>query len=335
LTVEWRLASCESRPQKTNHHSTIENRTSNIVFMGTPEFAVPSLRALADAGYAPEAVVTGPDRRRGRGQSLSPTAVKQAAQELGVARILQPESVHDDAFAEQIAALDPDVIAVVAFKILPPAVYERAGRGAFNLHASLLPRYRGAAPINRSVMDGASETGVTTFLLEPTVDTGAILVRKRLGIGPDETAGSVHDRLAELGAEAVVETVRQLETGTADPQPQDDAEATPAPKLSKDEGHIPWHEPARVVHDHVRGLSPYPGAFAMHDGTRLKAYRSRVAETGATGEPGEVLDAAKRLVVACGEGAVMLTEVQQPGKKRMDAADFLNGYDLAPGDVLS
>lgn len=307
-----------------------------IVFMGTPAFAVPSLEALAEAGYAPVAVVTGPDRPRGRGQQVTPTPVKKAAQGLGIERILQPESVKDEAFAEDVAALAPDVIVVVAFKILPPAVYEAARLGAFNLHGSLLPRYRGAAPINRAVMNGDDETGVTTFFLRRVVDTGDVILRRRMPIGPDETAGEVHDRMMVLGAEAVVETVCRIEAGTADPAPQDDAEATPAPKLYPEDGRIPWDRPAPAVHDHIRGLSPYPGAWTNHDGTRLKVYRSHLAdEADERGAPGAVLEADDgRLLVACGRGAVELVELQQPGRRRLPAADFLNGYPLQANDRL-
>jgi methionyl-tRNA formyltransferase len=300
--------------------------------MGTPEFAVPSLTKLVEADYTPVAVATGPDRPRGRGQEMSPTPVKRAAQEAGIDRILQPEDVTDPAFADDVAALEPDVIAVVAYKILPPAVFTTASAGAFNLHGSLLPKYRGAAPINHAIMEGETETGVTTFFLEPSVDTGDIILQERLSIGPNETAGSVHDRMKELGGEAVVETVRQIEAGTVDPQPQDDRRATPAPKIHDDDCEIPWARPAAAVHNHVRGLSPYPGAWTMHEDTRLKIYETRRAD--GAGAPGTVLEAGDRLRVACGDAAVEVRSVQQPGRRRLDAADFLNGYTIAEGDRL-
>lgn len=300
--------------------------------MGTPEFAVPSLTALVDAGYTPAAVATGPDRPRGRGQEVTPTPVKEAALEAGIEPILQPEDVTDDAFAAAVADLQPDVIAVVAYKILPPAVYTAARDGAFNLHASLLPKYRGAAPINHALMAGETETGVTTFFLEPSVDTGDIILQKQMSIEPNETAGEVHDRMKELGAEAVVETVRQIEQGTVDPRPQDDSKATPAPKIHDEDCEVPWEQSADAVHNHVRGLSPYPGAWTMHEGTRLKLYRTRRAE--GEGAPGEVLRAEDRLVVACGTDAVDVLTLQQPGRQRLDANDFLNGYPLREGDRL-
>lgn len=306
--------------------------------MGTPEFAVPSLRLLVEEGYAPVAVVTGPDRERGRGQQMMPTPVKETAQELGVGRILQPESVRNESFAEEVAALEPDVIAVAAFKILPPAVFSQAEKGAFNLHSSLLPKYRGAAPIHRAVMDGVAETGVTTFFLQESVDTGDVILQRTTPVGPNETAGEVHDRLKEIGAEAVVETVQRIEDGTAEAAPQDDAEASAAPKLRAEDGQVPWDAEAQAVHDHIRGLSPWPGAWTRHEGTRLKLYRSRLPEDAAAlpegNAPGTVLEASGRLVVACGEDAVELVELQRPGKTVLPAEDFLNGYPLEPGDRL-
>ncbi|MDQ7041571.1 MAG: methionyl-tRNA formyltransferase [Rhodothermus sp.] len=304
-----------------------------IVFMGTPEFAVPSLEQLVEAGYRPVAVVTGPDRPRGRGQRVQPTPVKAAAERLGLSPILQPASVRDPAFAAAIAALRPDVIVVVAFKILPPEVYTQARRGAFNLHASLLPRYRGAAPIHRAIMAGETETGVTTFFLQPQVDTGDIILQKRTPIGPEETAGELHDRLMQLGAEAVLETVRLIERGEVHARPQDDRQATQAPKLTREEARVPWNRPAPTVHNHIRGLSPHPGAWTMHGDRRLKLYRSRQAE--GEGPPGTVLEANDRLVVACGEGAVEILELQQEGRRILPAPAFLRGYPLRPGDRLT
>jgi methionyl-tRNA formyltransferase len=312
-----------------------------IVFMGTPEFAVPSLEALIEAGREPEAVVTGPDRPRGRGQEVTPTPVKQVALDAGISPILQPEDVKSDVFAKDVAALDPDVIVVVAYKILPPQVYEQAAMGAFNLHGSLLPKYRGAAPINWAVINGETNTGVTTFFLQEQVDTGNVIVKKEMEIGPDETAGEVHDRMMHLGADAVVETVRRIESGTVETQAQDDAKATPAPKIHTEDCEIPWEKSGEDVHNFIRGLSPYPGAWTTHgsgdDATRLKVYRSARVDAesvSASGAPGEVLAAGDRLVVACGEGAVELTRLQQPGKQRLPAPDFLNGYPLNEGDRL-
>jgi methionyl-tRNA formyltransferase len=306
--------------------------TMRIVFMGTPDFAVPSLERLVQSGYAPVAVVTGPDRPRGRGQKLTPTPVKETAQRLGLEPILQPESMKDPEFAQAVAALRPDVIVVVAFRILPPAVFTQARMGAFNLHGSLLPRYRGAAPLNRALLAGETETGVTTFFLKERVDTGNIIQMRSLPIGPDETAGELHDRMKELGAEVVVETVRLIEAGKAEARAQDDSLATPAPKIRKEECPIPWQKPAAEVHNHVRGLSPHPGASTTHGDVVLKLYRTRPSE--GVGAPGTVLQSDERLVVACGEGAVEVLDLQQEGRRRLDAASFLRGYHLEPGERL-
>lgn len=300
--------------------------------MGTPVFAVPSLEALVQNDYAPVAVVTSPEMPERRGTGTVPTPVKAAALRLGIPTILEPASVKDPALAEAMAALEPDVIVVVAFKILPPAVFTTARRGAFNLHGSLLPRYRGAAPINRAVLSGDTETGVTTFFLKEKVDTGAIILQKRMSIGPDETAGEVHDRMMHRGAEAVIETLQRIEAGPVETIPQDEALASAAPKLFREEGRIDWHLPARTVHNHIRGFSPIPCAWTLNPnaGTTLKLYRSRLAE--GTGEPGTVLEAGPRLVVACGEGAVEVLELQPEDRRRMEAAAFLRGHPVRPGD---
>lgn len=293
--------------------------------MGTPDFAVPALDALVDAGLAPVAVVTVPDKPAGRGQRVRASAVKQAAERHGLP-VLQPAALTDTAFVGELASLAPEILAVVAFRILPPEVYELASLGAFNLHGSLLPAYRGAAPIQRALMDGVTETGVTTFFLQRTVDTGAVILRRATPVGPDETAGDIHDRLAEIGAEAVVETVRQIAAGTAARQPQDDALASPAPKIFREDGEIDWAQPAAAVHNHVRALAPAPGAWTLWDGETLKVLRTRTG-VSASGAPGTVSVADGAMRVACGEGAVEVLEVQRQGKRRMPSADFLNGAD--------
>ncbi|MEX0746427.1 MAG: methionyl-tRNA formyltransferase [Rhodothermales bacterium] len=306
-----------------------------IIFMGTPEFAVPSLERLAHAGYRPVAVVTGPDRPRGRGQVVTPTPVKQAALRLGIETVLQPESVKDPAFADEIRRLEPDLIVVVAFRILPAAVFTSARLGAFNLHGSLLPKYRGAAPINHAVMHGEPETGVTTFFLKEQVDTGNIILKKSLPIGPDETAGEVHDRMMEIGADAVLETVRLIDRGEAVPLPQDDALSTPAPKIHREDCRIRWDRPADVVHNQIRGLSPHPGAWTMHDENLLKIYRTRQSGPPHTATtPGEIVEVGERLIVACSEGTLEILELQQEGRKALRAEEFLRGYLLPNGDVL-
>ena len=298
--------------------------------MGTAGFAVPSLEKLIEAGHRPIAVATGPDRKKGRGQKLGFTPVKEAALAAGIDTILQPENVKDPSFAEEIVALEPDIIVVVAFRILPPAVYTAAKKGAFNLHGSLLPRYRGAAPINRAVMAGDTETGVTTFFLEQKVDTGNMILRRSMPIGPNETAGEVHDRMMYLGADAVLDTVRLIEQNNVPTFSQDNSLATKAPKIFKEDCRIDWRKPASFVHNHVRGLSPYPGAWTTHAENMVKVLLSR--PTTGQGKPGEVLKADKSLVIACQEGALEILQIQQQGRKRLQAADFLRGYQLVAGE---
>ncbi len=309
-----------------------------IVFMGTPDFAVPSLRRLAEAGYAPVAVATGPDKPRGRGRRMAPTPVKQEAERLGIRPILQPPSLRDPAFAESVRRVAPDLIVVVAFRILPPEVFEIARKGAFNLHGSLLPKYRGAAPIRRAIMAGEAETGVSTFFLKEVVDTGNVILQKTMRIGLDETAGEVHDRMMALGAEAVVETVRRIQRGEAQAHPQNHEAATPAPRIQKEDARIAWRRSAREVHNQIRGLSPRPGAWTRDGESMVKVYRTRLADAGRAGDakalPGQTLRASDRLVVACGEGAVELLELQAEGRRRLPAMDFLRGHALPAGHLF-
>jgi len=300
--------------------------------MGTPEFAVPSLEALVGAGYDPVAVVTGPDRPRGRGRKVQPTAVKEASQQLGINTILQPHSVKDPEFAHQIRCLECDIQVIVAFRILPHEVFSCAKLGAFNLHASLLPQFRGAAPINRALMAGATQTGVTTFFLKEKVDTGNMILQWPTMIPTDETAGVLHDRLAKLGARAVVETTRRIVTGQIIEQVQDDSLATSAPKIFREHGQVPWTKPAEQVHNHCRGLSPYPGAWTLWKSKMIKILRTKLST--ASGSPGTVLQSDSQLIVACQTGAVEITEIQSSGQRILSAKDFLNGHPIAKGSVL-
>lgn len=304
-----------------------------IVFMGTPDFAVPSLQVLIENGYKPICVVTGPDKPRGRGRVLSPTPVKQLALAHAIP-LLQPESVKDPSFAADVAALRPDVIVVVAFRILPPAVFESASRGAFNLHGSLLPAYRGAAPIHRAVMDGVRRTGVTTFFLRTKVDTGNIILRKETEVGEDETAGDLHDRLMVLGAEAVLETVRRIERGDVATTEQDDRLATPAPKIDRDDARIDWTESNERVHNRIRGLSPIPGAWTLHDEVQLKLLRTKRGRSSTSASPGVVVSTDSTLEIACGDGTIHAVEIQREGRAKLSVEDFVNGYRIAPGDRL-
>ena len=300
--------------------------------MGTPEFAVPSLEALVEGGYPPIAVVTGPDRLRGRGRKLQSTAIKQAAQHLGIESIIQPESVKDPSFAATIRALNCDLQVVVAFRILPREVFSCARLGAFNLHASLLPQFRGAAPINRALMAGVTETGVTTFFLKAKVDTGNIILQWPTKVLPDETAGSLHDRLAKLGARAVLETTRRIASGRVQERIQNNDQASAAPKIFRDDCRIRWSEPAEHVHNHCRGLSPYPGAWTPWKSGTLKIIGTRI--TQGDGVPGTVLASDNQIIVACLTGAIAITHLQAPGQRVLEARDFLNGHPIAPGSLL-
>ena len=303
-----------------------------IVFMGTAGFAVPSLEQLIENNFTPVAVVTSPDRPKGRGQKVRYTPVKEAALRLGIEHILQPEDVKSPAFAEDIASIEPDIIVVVAFKILPPAVYTTAKLGAFNLHGSLLPLFRGAAPINRAVMAGATETGVTTFFLEQKVDTGNVIMQRSMPIGEDESAGEVHDRMMILGAEVVVETTRLISEGRVETSQQDNALATSAPKIFKEDCKIDWAQPAKDVHNHIRGLSPYPGAWTTHQGKQVKIYKSQIIEE--EGNAGEVLDVDNKVHIACEGGGLNVLELQLESRKKMTASDFVRGYEIKKGDLF-
>ncbi len=297
-----------------------------IVFMGTPEFAVPSLQILLENGYEIPAVVTVPDKPGGR-LGMQQSAVKQFALERGL-KVLQPEKLKDPAFLEIFRALQADLLVVVAFRMLPEAVWSLPPRGAVNLHGSLLPKYRGAAPINWAVIQGEKETGLTTFFLKKQIDTGDILFQERLPIGPEETAGELHDRMMQLGAELVLKTVRAIESGTAQAQPQTDALATLAPKIFPEDCRIDFNRPVQQVHNFVRGLSPYPGAWTMLDGKILKILRARpVADGGAETTPGRFSSDGKHWLRICAaDGLLDVLELQLEGKRRMPVQDFLNGF---------
>ncbi len=301
--------------------------------MGTPDFAVPSLEALLAAGYPIAAVVTGVDKPRGRGQHLSPTPVKEVALRHAIP-LLQPASVKDPGFAASLRALAPDLAVVVAYRILPRDVFSTPLHGTFNLHASLLPRYRGAAPINWAIMNGERETGVSTFFLTDAVDTGELLLTTTLPVGPDDDAGLVHDRLASLGARLVVETVRGVEAGTIIPRPQDAALASPAPKIFREQCRITWNAPAERIHNFIRGLSPQPAAWTMHRGRLLKLYRTRVMSGKPDDPPGTVRVSGEMIYAASGDGNLEILELQQEGHRRMPATDFLRGYTVASGDLF-
>ena len=302
-----------------------------VAFAGTPEFAATALRAILEAGYAVPLVLTQPDRPSGRGMKLTPSAVKQVALANGLA-VDQPERLRSEAQRAALAACAPDVLVVAAYGlILPRAVLELPRRGCLNIHASLLPRWRGAAPIHRAIEAGDSETGITIMQMDEGLDTGPMLMRRALPIAPDETTGTLHDRLAVLGAQMIVEALAALADGalTATPQPQ--AGTTYAAKIGRDEATIDWRRPAHVLARAVRAFNPFPGAAATLNGHPLKVWRAEAAAAG--GVPGTVLAAdADGVVVACGEAALRLLELQRPGSRRLPAGEFLRGFPIAAGD---
>jgi methionyl-tRNA formyltransferase len=308
----------------------------NIIFMGTPAFAVPPLDALAAAGHRVLMAVTQPDRPVGRGRKLTPSPVKRTALRLGIA-LRQPEKIKTEAFTRELAALAPDVLVVVAFgRILPRALLDLPRLGAVNIHGSLLPRYRGAAPIQWAVINGEALTGVTAMLMDEGLDTGPILCSREVPIRPDDTSATLHDRLSVAGAGLLIEALEGLATGSLTPVAQDDRLATYAPMLSKKDGRIPWQKPAREVACFIRGMTPWPGAFTFHGDRRLKIFRAQplAVETGET--PGRVLPGfADELRVATGDGVLSILEIQGESGKRLAIRDFLRGCDLPPGIRLA
>ena len=320
---------------------TMDKHELKIVFMGTPDFAVASLRALVEGGYRVVGVVTMPDKPMGRhGSVLQPSPVKRYAEAQGLT-LLQPERLRDPAFLDALRALGADLQIVVAFRMLPQAVWEMPRLGTFNLHASLLPRYRGAAPINWAVINGEKETGVTTFFLRHAIDTGRIILQRRLPIDEADDAGTVHDRLMAIGAELLTETVdRILEgDGHVETTEQDalltDASALPtAPKIFRDTCHIDWEQPTGRIYNFIRGLAPHPAAWTeilSADGRRsaLKIFRSEPLTETHELSPGAIRTDGRHLDVATRDGFLRLLEVQPAGKRRMAADQFLNGTDVA------
>lgn len=304
------------------------------VFMGTPEFAVGTLQGLIDAGCNLVGVYTQPDRPKGRGKKLTPPPIKELALQHGIP-VFQPKKLREPAVVEDLATLHPDLIVVVAYgQILPQAVLDIPQYGCINVHASLLPKYRGAAPINKVLIDGESESGITTMYMDAGLDTGDMLLKRSLAIGENETAGELHDRMALLGRETMEETLRLLCAGELQGEKQDDSLTCYAPMLKKEDGLVDWARPAKEVHNLVRGLDPWPGAYTYIDGEVLKLAQTTVDDT-LSGPAGTVLAAgADGVRIACGEGALVIGRLQLPGKKMLAAADFLRGRELLPGTRL-
>lgn len=307
-----------------------------IVFMGTPDFAVPSLKALVEAGYQVCGVFTQPDKPKNRGMKLQPPPVKELALELGL-NVYQPARLRDGEALGILRELKPDLIAVAAYgKLLPVDMLNLPRLGCVNVHSSLLPKYRGAAPINWAILNGEDETGVTIMYMAEGMDTGDILTQKSTPIDIDENAAQLFDRLADMGGSLLVETVRELEAGTAKPVPQDDALSSHAPMLSREQSPMDWGRTACQLHDQVRGLYPWPAATAVLDGIRCKLLRTALSGETTNRAPGTVVQADKKgLRVACGDGRVLdILELQPDGKKAMAAPAFLLGHPLPAGTAL-
>lgn len=309
-----------------------------ILFMGTPDFALFTLRALCERGEEIVGVVTQPDKPRGRGYTLTPPPVKVYAEEKGLP-VYQPATLKDEAFASLLSRLDPEVIVVVAYgKILPASVLSYPKHGCINVHGSLLPAYRGAAPMQRAIMEGQSETGITTMLMDVGLDTGDMLLVDRVPIGEDDNFEDIHDRLGACGAALLLRTLDELRAGTLTPVAQDATRATYAAKIERADCALDFSLTARELHDRIRGLSPIPLAFTRTpDGRLLKICKSRVADEERVHETvGEVLSlAGGKIEVACAKGSLYLLSVLPEGKKRMSAVDMINGRRIAVGDVLA
>lgn len=307
-----------------------------IVFMGTPDFAVPTFKALRDSHHALAAVVTNPDRPSGRGRRKVASPIKQAALDSGQS-LLQPKSGRDPLLKERLEALDPDLLVVIAYgQILPPSILEIPRLGAINIHASLLPRYRGPAPIQWTIINGDTVTGVTTMWMAEGMDTGDILLQREVPIAHDETSESLHLKLAEAGAELLLTTLERLEAGTLSATQQDESCVTFAPMLKKTDGRIDWTLPAENLHCLIRGVNPWPGAFTFLFGKRLKVFSAEVRTSTVSEAPGTVLEGFPGdLEVATGEGALRLKELQLESGKRLAVGDFLRGCPVPPGTLLT
>jgi methionyl-tRNA formyltransferase len=305
-----------------------------LVFLGTPEFAVPTLEAIAAAGHEVAAVLTQPDRPRGRGREMAPPPVKQTALRLGL-DVHQPERIRRPEVIEFLAGLKPEAMVIVGYgKIIPQSIIDIPPRGILNVHASLLPKYRGAAPVQWAVASGETRTGVTTMRIDAGLDTGDILLQQETEIAPEETAVEVGERLAHMGAALMVETLAGLEQGRIVPRKQDSSQATFAPIIRKEDGRIDWSRPAAEIANRIRGLVPWPGCYTGFRGRLMHVSKARPAGA-VSGAPGTAHPARGRVMVSCGfESSLELIEVQLEGKRKMSAADFLNGYRVEENELL-
>lgn len=309
-------------------------RDLRVVFMGTPDFAVETLKAIVEAEYEVVGVITAPDRPAGRGRKLQESAVKKYAQEKGL-RILQPTNLKDETFLKELKGLQANLQVVVAFRMLPEAVWRMPEYGTFNLHASLLPQYRGAAPINWAIINGETETGVSTFFIDDKIDTGEIILQEKVKIDPDENAGSLHDKLMTTGAELVLKTIEAIKNDRVKKIPQQEtAGIKSAYKLNKENTRIDWHLGLEDIYNHIRGLSPYPTAWTTlrngNDEMMLKVYEADKEEGEHELEIGTLTLEEKKVKVAVKNGFILLKEIQLPGKRKMPVKDLLNGYEFYP-----
>ncbi len=298
-----------------------------IVFFGTPEFAIPSLKKIIDSKHEVKAVVTAPDKERGRGRKVSYTPVKELALQNHI-DVLQPENLSDEDFYDGLKSINADLFVVVAFRILPEKVFNMPKFGSFNLHGSLLPKYRGAAPIQWALINGDNETGVTTFFLQKKVDTGNLILSKKIDIGEGDDFQSLHDRMSVLGADAVIETIGLIENGNVNIKPQDESLATPAPKITKEICEIDWTKSALDIRNLVRGLSPVPGAFFIKNNKQYKVFNCSIEKTQDL-QPGEFSETKNELFAGTGTTNLRILEIQLEGRKRISAEEFLRGYSLS------
>ncbi len=306
----------------------------NLIFMGTPEFALPSLKALLEENYQLKAVVTQPDRPRGRGGKIKVSPVKGEALKHGL-KVLQPTSL-DSNFSARLKSLKPDIIVVVAYgKILPPDILKIPPSGCINVHASLLPRYRGAAPVHRAIMNGEEITGVTTMYMEEGMDTGDIILQEETKIDDNDTVGTLHDRLAEKGSKLLVKTLELVIEGKAPSRSQEEEKASYAPPLKREEELIDWEKSAAEIFNKIRGMNPWPGAYTFWKNKRLKIWSSRIVDQEGLYNPGEIVKVDQEgILVGTGKGALLITDVQVSGGRRMRAGEFIRGKDIGAGEVL-
>ncbi len=296
-----------------------------IIFMGTPDFAIPSLKRLHQSRHEIVAVVTTPDKERGRGQKVSYTPVKEFAVSNNIP-VLQPEKLKEENFIGELKKFRADLYVVVAFRILPREVFTIPSKGSFNLHGSVLPKYRGAAPIQWSLINGEKETGLTTFALADKVDTGNIYYQEKTLISDDDNFGTLHDKMSEQGAGVVMKTVEMIESGNFTLREQDNSKASPAPKITNEIRQINWNKTSAEVHNLIRGLSPYPGAFFHHNNKLIKVFSAVISEEKLN--PAEIKQTKKELFIGCSDGSIQILTLQQEGKRRMNTEEFLRGFNF-------